>query len=87
MAQPMPTPNYVNPEVKGYSILVLSAVLGPLALLTVVARFWARSIILRRTGWDDYIAFLALALAIAFTALVNVGMSSKPGLFVIICPS
>ncbi len=75
----MAAPNYVNPVTKGDSLKVVSAVFGGIALLSVSARVWARIVIIHKPGWDDYIILAALAFAVAFTAMTNVGMYSNLG--------
>jgi hypothetical protein len=55
-----PAPNYINPETHGYQLVVTSIVLGTLAVATVVARLYARVVLLGNPGWDDYLIVIAL---------------------------
>lgn len=55
-----PRPNYVNPERKGWGLVITTIVLFTLALFTVLARLWARFVLLRNPGLDDLVIVLAM---------------------------
>lgn len=53
-----PKPNYVNPETTGPASEIVSVFLSVLVTLVLVARLWARFIVIRQPGHDDYIITL-----------------------------
>jgi len=54
-----PRPNYVDPLTRGPEVLILSGVLGSLAVAVVAARIYARICILKNFGIDDFLILLA----------------------------
>ncbi|KAF2101379.1 hypothetical protein NA57DRAFT_35108, partial [Rhizodiscina lignyota] len=70
-----PTPNYVDPHTRGWSLVILMCVLYAIALLAVVARLWARLGILHNAGADDAIIVAAMVPATAMT--ITIGLASR----------
>ncbi|KAH7384004.1 hypothetical protein BKA66DRAFT_570191 [Pyrenochaeta sp. MPI-SDFR-AT-0127] len=64
-----PKPNYVNPETRPNTILVLACVWGPLTLILVLARLWVRIFHQRNPGWDDWLMLAATPPTIVLTVL------------------
>jgi hypothetical protein len=54
-----PTPNYVNPQTRGWGLIALAVTLSTMSLLVVCARLWAR-IRLHSTGIDDWIILVTM---------------------------
>lgn len=46
-------PNHVNPETRGWGIVVLVTVLLALTYIVVLLRLWARFVLARNAGVDD----------------------------------
>jgi hypothetical protein len=63
-----PTPNYVDPETRGQSLLVVNIILLALCFVAVAARLWARLVILHAPGLDD------LLITIAMVHLIDLGV-------------
>lgn len=55
-----PTPNYENPVTRPGTVLILAAVFGPLSLLFLGARIWARVLIQHNAGIDDWLMVAAI---------------------------
>ncbi len=54
-----PKPNYVNPETTGGETMIIAIVLGVIGTIVVFARLYARFIVIRRPGIDDYLIIVA----------------------------
>lgn len=54
-----PKPNYINPETRGPEVRIGSIILGIATLLVVCARLWARFVVVRRPGLDDYLIIVS----------------------------
>jgi len=54
-----PTPNYIDPVTRGPEVVVVSVILGGLAVAVVAARIYARVHILKSFGIDDGLILLA----------------------------
>lgn len=54
-----PSPNFVNPALKGQSLLITQVILVPLALTALVARLFVRIRIVKRWGCDDVLMIFA----------------------------
>lgn len=55
-----PTPNYDNPQTRGPSLIIINIIFIALALIAVVGRFYARIVIKKWFGIDDWMCVLAL---------------------------
>jgi hypothetical protein len=55
-----PAPNYVDPETRGQSLLVVNITLLGLCLIALAARLWSRLVILRSPGLDDLLITVAI---------------------------
>jgi hypothetical protein len=55
-----PTPNYKDPVTRNKAVLITSCVLGAFMLFVVGARVWARAIIQRNAGFDDWLMAAAM---------------------------
>jgi hypothetical protein len=55
-----PAPNYVDPETRGQSVLVVNITLLGLCLIALAARLWSRLVILRAPGLDDLLITIAI---------------------------
>ncbi|OCL09519.1 hypothetical protein AOQ84DRAFT_264547, partial [Glonium stellatum] len=54
-----PKPNYITPDTRGPGVAVVAGIFGALAFATVSARLWARAIVQRNVGIDDYLMVVA----------------------------
>ncbi|KAF2134719.1 integral membrane protein [Dothidotthia symphoricarpi CBS 119687] len=68
-----PNPNFVSPATHSYATVVLLAVFGPLTLLAVFARIWARAVIQRKSGLDDWVMLASLVPTTALLIAVGIG--------------
>lgn len=55
-----PLPNYTNPQTRGRAVLFTAWVLGSIMICTVAARIWARAVIQRNAGIDDWLILAAM---------------------------
>ena len=55
-----PAPNYVDPETRGQSVLVVNITLLVLCLIVLAARLWSRLVIIRAPGLDDLLITIAI---------------------------
>lgn len=55
-----PLPNYAHPDTRGPGVLIVACVLGPVMVLTVAARLWARAVVQRNAGVDDWLMVVAM---------------------------
>ena len=61
-----PRANFVNPETHSKAYTVIASILGPLALICVVARVWARAYIQKKPGLDDWLILASLVCGLAW---------------------
>jgi len=54
-----PKSNYVNPETRPDTILILAYIFGPLTMLMLLVRLWVRIFHQRCPGWDDWLMLAA----------------------------
>ena len=71
--QSWPTPNYTDPVTRGYSLVACLAIFLFLALLALAARIWARFVLLRSPGLDDWLAICAAIPTVGHTVVVILG--------------
>ena len=62
-----PEPNYVNPETRGPELLIVEFITLPLALLSLIVRFFVRIHMIGKVESDDW---LMLAATVWFTTLL-----------------
>ena len=55
-----PAPNYVDPETRGQSLLIVNIILLTLCFVVLGGRLWARFMILRAPGLDDLLITIAM---------------------------
>jgi len=55
-----PPPNYIDPETRGPSLLIVNFIFLALSLASLAARLWARLVILRAPGLDDLLITIAI---------------------------
>jgi len=55
-----PLPNYEDPVTRSKAVLITSCTLGSIMLAVVGARIWARAVIQRNSGVDDWIMLAAM---------------------------
>jgi hypothetical protein len=55
-----PTPNYEDPVTRSKAVLITSVILGTIMVAVVGARMWARAVIQRNAGLDDWIMVAAM---------------------------
>jgi hypothetical protein len=55
-----PPPNYIDPETRGPSLLIVNSVFLALSLAALAGRLWARLVILRAPGLDDLLITVAI---------------------------
>ena len=55
-----PPPNYIDPETRGSSLVVVNFIFLALSLAALAARLWARLVILRAPGLDDFLITIAI---------------------------
>ncbi|KAI4637614.1 uncharacterized protein J4E88_002084 [Alternaria novae-zelandiae] len=62
-----PLPNYEDPVTRSKAVLITSCTLGSIMLAVVGARIWARAVIQRNSGVDDWIMLAAMIPTIGLT--------------------
>ena len=62
-----PAPNYVDPQTRGNSVIVINSILYGLVLGVVGLRIFTRTCISRSFGYDDAFILLAMVTADAST--------------------
>ena len=55
-----PTPNYVDPVVRGDAVIVMNLVFYPIVLIVLLIRIFTRVTISKSFGSDDYLIVAAL---------------------------
>jgi len=68
-----PQPNYIDPETRGYALIICLGVFLFIALLALAARIWARFVLVRQAGLDDLIAIFAAVPTIGLTVTIALG--------------
>jgi hypothetical protein len=58
MSAPFPTPNYIDPETRGHTLVIVSTILVVAAAVAVGLRFLSH-LLYHRTSLDDICIFLA----------------------------
>ncbi|APA07748.1 hypothetical protein sscle_03g025180 [Sclerotinia sclerotiorum 1980 UF-70] len=64
-----PVPNYVDPKMRGNGVLVVNAILFPLALFIILIRLYTRLRISKSFGLDDWLIIAAMLPSTAFAVL------------------
>lgn len=54
-----PKPNFVNPEKRPNTILLIAFIGGPITIALMLVRLWVRIIHQRAPGWDDWMMVAA----------------------------
>jgi hypothetical protein len=54
-----PKPNYVDPETRSNTMLLVACICGPITIGLMLARLWVRIIHQRTAGWDDWLMLAA----------------------------
>lgn len=54
-----PAPNYVDPETRGPALLIVEVTILPIALVVLLLRLYVRCILLKNSGWDDWLMVVA----------------------------
>jgi len=54
-----PKPNYIDPETRGPALLIVELTVLPIALIVLVLRLYVRCIVLKNSGWDDWLMVCA----------------------------
>ncbi|KAJ5025968.1 hypothetical protein J3E73DRAFT_412380 [Bipolaris maydis] len=65
-----PQPNYDDPITRPKVVPALAGVLGTIMIVIVAARIWARFVVQRNGGLDDWIILLAMIPTIGFTIVI-----------------
>lgn len=60
-----PAPNYINPETRGPTLLIVQFITLPIALLCLALRLYVKLSITRKSGWDDWL-MVAAAVSLSF---------------------
>ncbi|KAI9929743.1 hypothetical protein ASPWEDRAFT_134264 [Aspergillus wentii DTO 134E9] len=68
-----PPPNTVNPESHGPASIVLSALFGGIAVITILIRLWTRCVIQRAGDADDLLIALALIPILGLVIAIPLG--------------
>lgn len=50
-----PTPNYVNPNTRPNTVLLVACICGPITFAMLMARLWVRMFHHHNPGWDDWL--------------------------------
>src|SRR5947207_8660425 len=59
-----------NPiDSRGYQLIVVTCVFGPIAIFTTILRFYVRLRIVRSVGWDDYTILAGNIFTVTFCAV------------------
>ncbi|CAD6440051.1 b628435a-f7c9-414c-9f17-943939478156 [Sclerotinia trifoliorum] len=64
-----PVPNYVDPKTRGNAVLVVNAILFPVALFIILIRLYTRLQISKCFGLDDWLIIAAMVPSTAFAVL------------------
>ncbi|QSZ35475.1 hypothetical protein DSL72_008345 [Monilinia vaccinii-corymbosi] len=64
-----PMPNYVDPETRGKGVVIVNAILFPVALGVLLIRFYTRLHISKSFGLDDWLIIAAMVPATTFAML------------------
>ncbi|KAH8638847.1 hypothetical protein IG631_06617 [Alternaria alternata] len=80
-----PVPNYDDPVTRSKAVLITSCALGSVMLVTVGARMWARAIIQRNAGLDDWIITAAMGRNPYIRGLIHGVKIPTVGLTVVVC--
>jgi hypothetical protein len=72
-----PTPNYEDPVTRSKAVLITSVVLGTIMVAVVGARMWARAVIQRNAGLDDWIMVAAMIPTIGLTVTTCLGRAPQ----------
>lgn len=63
ISQSWPAPNYNDPVTQGTALIDLAIVLYAIALITILARLWARVVVRYDVGLDDVLVVVAMVRA------------------------
>lgn len=74
-----PDPNYINPETHGNGGFIALVILSPLTLITVLARVYARAVVQRKAGVDDWLMLASLVPTAGVAIGIGLG-TSYPGI-------
>ncbi|KAK4465356.1 hypothetical protein QBC42DRAFT_313614 [Cladorrhinum samala] len=70
-----PEPNYVNPETRGPELLIVEFITLPLALLSLIVRFFVRIHMIGKVESDDWLMLAATLCGTALTVVVILASS------------
>jgi hypothetical protein len=71
-----PKPNYVDPEQRSNTMLLVACICGPITIGLMLARLWVRIFHQRTSGWDDW---LMLAATVCCPSRFAKGSLTAPG--------
>jgi hypothetical protein len=54
-----PKPNFIDPETKPDSLLLIACICGPITVSLLFVRLWVRILHQRNPGWDDWLMLVA----------------------------
>ena len=75
-----PRPNFVDPIKHSHATAGVMTVLGIAVVGTVLARLWARAVVQRRAGLDDWLMLVSLVPTIGLIIGTVIGMLIRGGL-------
>ncbi|GAB1318381.1 hypothetical protein MFIFM68171_08591 [Madurella fahalii] len=70
-----PSPNYIDPETRGPALLIVQLITFPIALLCLALRLYVRLVIMRKSGWDDWLMVAATMFGTGLTVCVMLASS------------
>ncbi|KAK4446895.1 hypothetical protein QBC34DRAFT_304216 [Podospora aff. communis PSN243] len=65
-----PPPNFVDPETRGPALLIVELIVLPISLLVLLLRMYVRCIVLKNSGWDDWLMVAASVFGTGVTICV-----------------
>ncbi|KAK5652383.1 hypothetical protein OQA88_10575 [Cercophora sp. LCS_1] len=65
-----PPANYVDPETRGPALMIVELTVLPLAIIILAMRLYVRGVMLRTTGWDDWLMIAATVFGTGVTICV-----------------
>ncbi|CAG9977908.1 unnamed protein product [Clonostachys byssicola] len=65
-----PAPDHQNPERQGPGLLIIQLIFCPLGIISVLARLYVRTVMVRRAGLDDWLMFTAMVAGVGVTVTV-----------------
>ncbi|KAF2431911.1 hypothetical protein EJ08DRAFT_696058 [Tothia fuscella] len=72
-----PPANYINPETRGNSLIIVNGVFLGLMTVGVILRIFTRTVVRRWFGWDDVFIILAYLFTIGLNIAIDIGVNKS----------